>query len=115
MRRGRDATYVRRLRSSGRLGAERRVARDDPFELTFAQGPRGHMALVFAAGGRAMVVRSRNGRRWTRPQRLFRGHDPQDLRAALGPRGGWMVWDSNPGNAGMHPIRIAALPGPPRR
>ena len=58
-----------------------------------------------------MVVRSRNGRRWTRPQRLFRGNDPQDLRAALGPRGGWMVWDSNPGNAGMHPIRIAALPG----
>jgi hypothetical protein len=26
-----------------------------------------------------------------------------------------MVWDSNPGNAGMHPIRIAALPRAPRR
>ena len=52
-----------------------------------------------------MIVRSRNGRRWTRAKRLFRGNDPQDLRAALGPRGGWLVWDSNPGNAGMHPIR----------
>ena len=62
-----------------------------------------------------MIVRSRNGRRWTRPKRLFRGNDPQDLRAALGPRGGWLVWDSNPGNAGTHPIRIAALPRAPRR
>jgi hypothetical protein len=115
VRRGRDSTYVRRLRSSGRLGAERRVVRDDPFELTFAQGPRGAMTLAYATTRAAMVVRSRNGRRWTRPQRLFRGHDPQDLRSALGPRGGWMVWDSNPGNAGMHPIRIAALPRAPRR
>ena len=116
VRRGRNATYVRRLRSSGRLGAERRVVRDDPFEVTFAQGPRGHMALVFGTSSEAAwIVRSRNGRRWTRPRRLFRGNDPQDLRAALGPRGGWLVWDSNPGNADMHPIRIAALPGPPRR
>ena len=116
VRRGRNSAYVRRLRSSGRLGAERRVVRDDPFELTFAQGPRGHMALVWGTSSEAAwIVRSRNGRRWTRPRRLFRGNDPSDLRAALGPRGGWLVWDSNPGNAGMHPIRIAALPGPPRR
>lgn len=113
--RSRDATYVRRLRTSGRLGRALRVVRDDPFELTFAQGPRGHMALVFDRGSGAAIVRSRNGRRWTRPRRLFRGNDPGDLRAALGPRGGWMVWDGSPGNAGMHPIRIAALPGPPRR
>jgi hypothetical protein len=26
-----------------------------------------------------------------------------------------MVWDANAGNAGMHPIRIAALPRAPRR
>ena len=39
----------------------------------------------------------------------------RNIEAALGPRGGWLVWDSNPGNAGTHPIRIAALPGPPRR
>ena len=114
VRRARDATYVRRLRSSGRLGAERRVVRDDPFELAFAQGSRGDMALVWAtASETAMIVRSRTGRRWTKPRRLFRGNDPQDLRAALGPRGGWMVWDSSAGNAGMHPIRIAALPGAP--
>ena len=107
---------MRRLRASGRFGPQRRVVRDDPFELAFAQGPRGDMALVYGHRvGAAMVVRSRSGRRWTRPRQLFRGHDPQDLRAALGPRGGWLVWDSHPGNAGMHPIRIAALPGPPRR
>jgi hypothetical protein len=114
--RSRDATYVRRLRTSGRLGKALRVVRDDPFDVTFAQGPRGHMALVFDSGSDAVsVVRSRNGRRWTRPRRLFRGNDPHDLRAALGPRGGWVVWDGSAGNAGMHPIRIAALPGPPRR
>ena len=116
VRRGRDSTYVRRLRSSGRLGAEGRVVRDDPFELAFAQGPGGDMALVWATTSEtAMLVRSRSGRRWTKPRRLFRGNDPQDLRAALGPRGGWLVWDSSAGNAGMHPIRIAALPRAPRR
>jgi hypothetical protein len=115
VRRGRDRTYVRRLRSSGRLGAERAVVRDDPFDLTFAQGPRGDMALVFESGNAASIVQSRDGRRWTRPRRLFRGNDPQDMRAALGPRGGWLVWDANAGNAGTHPIRIAALPRPPRR
>src|SRR5215218_5432895 len=116
VRRGRDSTYVRRLRSSGRLGAEGRVVRDDPFELAFAQGPGGDMALVWATTSEtAMLVRSRSGRRWTKPRRLFGGNDPQDLRAALGPRGGWLVWDSSAGNAGMHPIRIAALPRAPRR
>ena len=116
VRRGRDRTYVRRLRSSGRLGGERTLFRDTPFDLTFAQGPRGNMALVFESGDSASIVRSRNGRRWTRPRRLFRGNDPGDMRAALGPRGGgWVVWDSSAGNAGVHPIRIAALPGPPRR
>jgi hypothetical protein len=115
VRRGRDATFVRRLRSSGRLGAERRLLRDAPFGMTFAQGPRGHMALTYTTVSDAVVaLRSRNGRRWVR-KRLFRGNDPEDLRSALGPRGGWLVWDGNPGNAGMHTIRIAALPGPPRR
>ena len=115
VRRGRDRTYVRRLRSSGRLGAERVVVRGRPFDLTFAQGARGQMALVYESGNSASIVRSRNGRRWTRPRRLFRGNDPQDMRAALGLRGGWLVWDADAGNAGVHPIRIAALPGPPRR
>jgi hypothetical protein len=113
--RTRRATYVRKLRTSGRLGRRVRLVRDAPFDVTFAQGPRGHMALVFESGDAASVVRSRTGSRWTRPRRLFRGNEPQDMRAALGARGGWLVWDANPGNAGMHPIRIAALPGPPRR
>jgi len=113
---GRAATFVRRLRSSGKLGAARRIVRDDPIDLAFSQGPRGDMAIVWGSAYEdAKIVRSRNGRRWTRPRRLFRGNDPEDLRTALGPRGGWMVWDSNPGNAGMHPIRIAALPRAPRR
>jgi hypothetical protein len=114
--RPRNATFVRRLRTSGRLGQARRLVRDDPFKLAFTQGPRGDMAIVWGtSSSTAMIVRSRNGRRWTRARRLFRGNDPEDLRAALGPRGGWLVWDSNPGNAGMHPIRIAALPRAPRR
>ena len=40
---------------------------------------------------------------WTHLERLGAG------------RGGWVVWDGNAGNAGSHPIRIAALPGAPRR
>jgi hypothetical protein len=44
-----------------------------------------------------------------------RGNEPNDLRPALGRRGGWMVWDGNPGNLGAHPIRITALPRAPRR
>jgi hypothetical protein len=112
----RSATYVRRLRSSGRLGAARRIARDDPVDLAFTQGPRGDMALVWGSSfDSAWIARSRTGRRWTRARRLFRGNEPSDLQAALGPRGGWLVWDSNPGNTGQHPIRIAALPRAPRR
>jgi hypothetical protein len=112
----RNATYVRRLRSSGRLGAARRIVRDDPVDLAFTQGPRGDMAVVWGSSfDSAWIVRSRSGRRWTRARRLFRGNEPSDLRAALGPRGGWLVWDSNPGNTGRHPIRIAALPRAPRR
>jgi hypothetical protein len=115
LRRGRDATYVRRLRSSGRLGAERRLLRDTPLDHAFAQGSRGQMALIYTTvSDTVYALRSRNGRRWAR-KRLFRGNDPQDLRAALGSRGGWLVWDGSPGNAGTHTIRIAALPGPPRR
>ena len=73
------------------------------------------MALLWPRLDDAWIVRSRTGRRWTKPRRLFRGRDPSDLRASLGPRGGWMVWDSSPGNMGSHPIRIVALPGAPRR
>ena len=107
---------MRKLRTSGRLGqgacgwcATTRST------LTFAQGPRGDMALVYESGASASMVRSRTGSRWTRPRRLFRGNEPTDMRAALGPRGGWIVWDGNAGNAGMHPIRIAAIPRAPRR
>ena len=116
-RRGsRRSTYVRRLRSSGRLGAARRVSRRDPVGLAFAQGPRGDMALVWGSSDGARAVRStRSGRRWTRPRRLFRGHQPSDLRVAVGRRGGWIVWDGSAGNTGQNPIRIAALPRAPRR
>jgi hypothetical protein len=113
--RTRNATFVRKLRTSGRLGKAVRVVRDDPFDITFAQGPRGDMALVYESGDSASMVRSRTGSRWTRPRRLFRGNEPTDMRAALGARGGWIVWDGNAGNAGMHPIRIAAIPRAPRR
>jgi len=114
-RNGRHDTYVRRLRSSARFGTARRVSREDPTDLALAEGPRGNLALVYPASDDAWIVRSRDGRRWTGPRRLFRGHEPADLRIVLGRRGGWMVWDGDAGNAGSNPIRIAALPGPPRR
>ena len=111
---GRSDTYVRRLRGD-RYDRPRRVSRQDPVELAFAQGPKGNMALLWPSSEDAWIVRSRTGRRWTKPRRLFKGRDPSDLRASLGPRGGWMVWDSSAGNAGSHPIRIVAVPGAPRR
>ena len=114
-RNGRHRTFVRRLRASGRFGKARQASRHDPAELMLVQGPRGNLALVYPNGEDAWIVRSRNGHRWTKPRRLFRGNGPGDLRPVLGARGGWVVWDGSPGNAGSHPIRIAALPGAPRR
>jgi hypothetical protein len=111
---GRSDIRVRRL-SGTRLGRQRRISRDDPAALSSAEGPRGDLVVLWTRPSAAMYVRSRNGRRWTRPRRLFSGHDPGDLRAALGRTGGWVVWDGNPGNAGSHPIRIAAIPRAPRR
>ena len=114
-RRGpRSDTFVRRLRGT-RLRRAVRVSRQDPAELSFAQGPRGDMALLWQTSDDAYFVRSRTGRRWTRTRRLLRGNEPGDLRAALGRRGGWVVWDGSPGNTGSNPIRIAAIPRAPRR
>src|SRR4051794_18275055 len=113
----RTGVYVRRIRSSGRLGKATRVTRSDPTDLELLEGPKGNLAIVYPSGthDRALIVRSRKGRRWTKPRRLFRGSEPTDLRAVLGRRGGWMVWDGDPGNAGSNPIRISGLPGAPRR
>jgi hypothetical protein len=110
----RSDTFVRRLRGQ-RYRRARRVSREDPTELSLAQGPRGDLALLWTDSDDTWVVRSRRGRRWTRPKRLVRGSDPGDLHAALGPRGGWVVWDGSPGNTGSNPIRIARIPRPPRR
>jgi hypothetical protein len=112
--RARHNTYVRQVKGMGYRKKVRRVSRQDPVELAFAQGPKGNLALVWGTED-AWISRSKKGRRWTRPKRLFRGSDPEDIRTALGPRGGWMVWDAHAGNEGSNPIRIAALPGAPRR
>lgn len=117
-RRGRrTGVYVRRVRTSGTFGKATRVTRADPVDLQLVAGPKGNMAIVYPSGtqSRALIVRSRKGRHWTRPRRLFRGNSPVDLHAVLGRRGGWMVWDGEGGNAGSNPIRIAGLPGAPRR
>jgi hypothetical protein len=115
VRKGRATnTYVRKV-TGMKYRRLKRVSHDDPVELAFAQGPKGNMALVWRGLNAAKIVRSRNGRRWTKPRRLFRGREPEDMRAALGPKGGWMVWDANAGNQGSNPIRIVALPGRPRR
>jgi hypothetical protein len=107
-------TYARKV-TGMKYRKLRRVSRDDPVDLAFAQGPKGNLALIWRGVDKAKIVRSRNGRRWTKPRVLFRGREPEDLRAALGPRGGWMVWDASAGNQGSNPIRIVALPGAPRR
>jgi hypothetical protein len=114
-RRGdRSDTFVRRLRGRRYLRA-RRVSREDPTDLALAQGPRGDLALVWPDFDDTWFVRSRRGRRWTRPRRLVRGSDPGDVQAALGPRGGFIVWDGSAGNLGEHPIRIARIPRLPKR
>lgn len=109
-RRGRSsAVRVRRLRD-GRLGRPVRLRRLDTLAIHAAQGPRGDMIVVWQDGSSEVEYsRSRDGRRWTRARRLFRGHDPEGLRPALGRRGGWMAWESS----GV--VRIAALPRAPRR
>jgi hypothetical protein len=113
---GRSDVRIRRVRANGRFGKAKRLTRNDPVTLHLAQGPRGDMALVWRFLDDAYVVRSnRKGRRWTRPRRLVRGNQPEDLRTALGRRGGWMVWDGSAGNFGSNPIRIAAIPRAPRR
>jgi hypothetical protein len=111
----RNDTRVRRLRNSGRFGKAKRITRDSPASLEMAQGPRGDMAVLWSDSDDAYMVRSRKGRRWTRPRRLVRGNDPSDLVAALGRRGGWLVWDASAGNFGSNPIRIAAIPRAPKR
>ncbi len=109
-RRGRSsAIRVRRLRD-GRFGRAVRLRRLDTLDVRAAQGPRGDMIVLWRDGSSEVEYsRSRNGRRWTRARRLFRGHDPVSLRPALGRRGGWAAWSSS----GV--VRIAALPKAPRR
>jgi hypothetical protein len=109
-RTGRDGTFVRRVRANNRYGPARRLTRDDPTEIELAQGPRGNLALVWDTLGSFWIRRSPNGRRWAPARRLVRGSEPSDYAAALGRRGGWLVWDGSAGNSGSHPIRLARIP-----
>ena len=106
---GRTGTYVRRVRGD-RYRPARRLTRDDPTEIELAQGPRGNLALIWDTLGDFWIRRSRNGRRWTAARRLVRGSEPADYQAALGRRGGWVVWDGSAGNFGSNPIRLARIP-----
>jgi hypothetical protein len=107
---GRTGTYVRRVRASNRYGPARRLTRADPTEIELAQGPRGNLALIWDSLGSFWIRRSPNGRRWKPTRRLVRGSEPSDYAAALGRRGGWLVWDGSAGNSGSHPIRLARIP-----
>src|SRR4051794_17140477 len=62
----RTGIYVRRIRSNGKLGKAKRVSRSDPTELQLLRGPIGNLAIVYpsATHSRALIVRSRKGRRW---------------------------------------------------
>jgi hypothetical protein len=106
---GGTGTYVRRVRGN-RYGPARRLTRDDPTEIELAQGPRGNLALIWDSLGNFWIKRSRSGRRWQATRRLVRGSEPSDYAAAIGRRGGWIVWDGSAGNSGSHPIRLARIP-----
>jgi hypothetical protein len=110
-----DSIYVRRLKEDGRFARAKRVVRYDPVELELAEGPRGEVALLYQSLAGAWVARSRSGRRWTKPRRLFRGNDFTDVEASLGPGGGLAVWDGDAGYTGDGTIRAVRLPGRPRR
>jgi hypothetical protein len=101
--------YLRRVRGN-RYGRARRLTRDHPTEIELAQGPRGNLALIWDSFNNFWIRRSRNGRRWSATRRLVRGSEPSDYAAALGRRGGWIVWDGSAGNRGSNPIRLARIP-----
>jgi hypothetical protein len=84
---------------------------DDPLWVVLAQGRSG-LVTAWSAHNRVRYRSSKTGRRWSRTRTLFRGHEPEELRLALGRRGGWMVWDGNELNAGSDTIRIAPVPRP---
>jgi hypothetical protein len=102
---------VRRLRAGG-WGRDRRLNRgDDPLWVQIAQGRSGLM-VSWATTKRVRYRTARTGKRWSRTKTLFRSNDAEELRLALGRRGGWMVWDGNELNAGNDTIRIAPVPRP---
>jgi hypothetical protein len=102
---------VRRLKSGG-WGRDHRLNRgDDPLWVQVAQGRSGLM-VSWATTTRVRYRTSRTGKRWSRTKTLFRGNEAEELRLALGRRGGWMVWDGNELNAGNDTIRIVPVPRP---
>jgi hypothetical protein len=103
---------VRRLRASDGWVRDQLLNRgDDPLWVQLAESPAGVVAS-WATGDRVRYRTSRDGHRWSRTKTLFRGHEPEELRLALGRSGGWMVWDGNELDGGNDTIRIAPVPSP---
>jgi hypothetical protein len=99
---------VRRF-TPARFGRARRITRADVVP-ELVQWPRGKLTVLYEQRDTLRYRRSRTGRRWSKPRRLFRGNEPVALRAVTGPRGGWMVWDGDVGPSTPRPIRLVALP-----
>jgi len=70
------------------------------------------IAWVKGTGTRVRYRTSRGGRRWSRVRTLFRGHEPEEIRLALGRRGGWMAWDGKQLNGGNDTVRLVPVPRP---
>jgi hypothetical protein len=106
----RDVT-VTRLGRTG-YGRKRTLNRgDDPLWVQLAQGGSGLVAS-WSTHSRVRYRSSRTGRRWSPTRTLFTGHHPEELRLALGRRGGWMAWDGNELNAGNETVRLVPVPRP---
>jgi hypothetical protein len=109
--RKRQGVFVRRVRGN-RFGRPRRVTTSDPIAPKLVQWPDGALTVVYDEGSRTLARDSRNGRRWSRPRKLFSGNEPSGLQVAAGPKGGWIVWDGDPGLSDDEPIRIVRLRRP---
>ena len=103
---------VRRL-NGYRWGRVRTINRgEDPLWVELEQGRSGFVAawsldrharaLQHVAERHAMVT----------VRTLFGGHEPEEIRFALGRRGGWMVWDGNELNGGNDTSASSPCRGP---
>jgi hypothetical protein len=102
-------TFVRRFKPE-RFGRARRITRETFLTPELVQWPRGTLTVLYEDDHVLYRRDSRKGRRWSRAKRLFTGNEADSVRAATGPRGGWLVWDGDTTPSSGSPIRMVRLP-----